>query len=304
MALCFTASLRHQAVAHAERQAQRQVMARSLPFAIGRIINEASLRAPLLCVSATYAMSEVGLFDSADRVGLSFQSIAAAGVVALIPVFSRSVGSGDPGSSELVGQSLKYTSLLVSAGAYAIAAFAQPLVVALYGAGFGLAAELLPMLLLAQALMSADAVLRQALFAHGREYALIGTGVVTLAVKVALLVAFSILFGLRGAAFGVVLSAAATLAADLWLSNRARVGLDIGRYVLAPLACVTAAFVTAALCSKAPAIVEFSLGVLAFAITAALLRVFPAAERRFLLQIVQNGLRRRRKRGNKEGEAR
>jgi O-antigen/teichoic acid export membrane protein len=245
-------------------------------------------------------MSQVGLFDSADRVGLAFQAIAAAGVVALIPVFSRSVETGDPRSSELIGHALKYTSLLVSSGAYVIAALAHPLVVALYGKGFGTAAQLLPTLLLAQALTSGDAVLRQALLAHGREYALIGTGAVALAFKAALTASLAFAFGLEGAALGVLLSTAFGFAGDLWLARRARIGLDIGRFVLAPLACVAAAFVTLALSPQAP-VVKFLLGVFAFGITAVVLRVFPPDERRFLMQIVQNAVRRRRIGRPKEG---
>jgi O-antigen/teichoic acid export membrane protein len=292
MAACFTLRLRRESAWPEKLMTATQVLKRSLPFAIGRLITEGSLRAALLCVSAILAMSQVGLFDSADRVGLAFQAIAAAGVVALIPVFSRSVETADPGASELIGHALKYTSLLVSAGAYVIAALAQPLVVALYGKGFDSAAQLLPTLLLAQALTSGDAVLRQALLAHGREYALIGTGAVALAFKAAITASLAFAFGLEGAAVGVLLSTACGFAGDLWLAQRARIGLDIGRFVLAPLACVAAAFLTLAVVPQTP-VVTFMLGVLAFGIAAAILRVFPADERRFLLQIVQNGLRRR-----------
>ena len=287
MALCFAVSLRALPVVHAAVQCRRRVLQRALPFAIGRILTEANLRTPLLWVSSVFAMSQVGIFDSADRVGLAFQAMAGAGVVALIPVFSRSAEAGDPRSSTLIGYSLKYTSLFVSAGAYVLAAFAGPIMVALYGPGFAKAADVLPLLLLAQSLTSADAVMRQALFAHGREYAIIGTGSVALAIKVALIAALSSLLGLPGAALGVLLSAAATFAIDLWLAQRAGLSLDAGRFVVRPVLCVVAAFVALEVSSARWPVLAFLVGLVAFLIAAAILRVFPNEERRFVLKVLK-----------------
>jgi O-antigen/teichoic acid export membrane protein len=287
MAVMFATALRRLPPAPDGKLRPGQVLQRALPFAIGRMINEGSLRAPLLCVSAAFALSQVGLFDSADRVGQSFQSVAAAGVVALIPVFSRSVAARDPDSPLLIGYSLKYTSLLVSLGAYVIAAFAGPVIGALYGRGFAKAAELLPILLLAQSLMSAEIVLRQALFAHGREYAIIGTGATSLAIKVALIAGLSWFFGLEGAAYGVLISSLSMFAIDLRLARRAGLRLDATRFLFRPVACVAVAFVVIATWSHTAPVTAFVTGLAAFAIAAAILRVFPADERRFLMQVAR-----------------
>jgi O-antigen/teichoic acid export membrane protein len=168
-----------------------------------------------------------------------------------------------------------------------IAASADTVVTALYGRNFAGAAALLPILVLAQSLISAGIVLRQALLAHGREYAIIGTGAASLAIKVSTILGLAWLFGLKGAAYGTLISALAMFAIDLWLSRRAGLSLDQSRFVLGPLACVGAAFAAIELWPHGSRVLAFVTGLVAFTLAAAIFRVFPLHERRFLLQIVR-----------------
>lgn len=287
MGIAFAARLRALPVPAIEARLPLPLLKRALPFAISRALGEGNLRAPLLLVSVALALAEVGVFDAADRVALSFQAIVAASVTALIPLFARTPGTQDADGAQLIGYSLKYTTLLVASGAFMIAACARPLTTILFGEGFAQSADLLPALLLTQVLAAAVVVVRQALVAHGREYTVTGAGMLALALKLACVAALLWPFGLPGATWGVLLATFLTFATELVLARRAGIPLDVPRFVLRPVTCVVAAFGILWLVPDRVPFVQLALGPAIFLLAAAISGLFPIEERRLMLETVR-----------------
>jgi O-antigen/teichoic acid export membrane protein len=254
------------------------LLRQSFPFAIARALNEAGMRVSLLVVSVLFALADVGLFDAGDRLGLSLRAVAGSGIIALIPIFSRSVALNDSDKDHLVAYSIKYVFLVAAGGAFVVAAFADLVMHVLFGAHFASTADLLPALLLAQAFGVADAVVRQALIAHGREYSVIGTSLTTLLLRAGFIALLSLPFGLQGAACGVLASAVITLAVNLFVAGRSGMSLEVARHVVRPAICVLAAFVPLWVLHDRPALLALGAGAVAFAAFAFLLRLFPMRE--------------------------
>jgi O-antigen/teichoic acid export membrane protein len=263
------------------------LLKQSLPFAIARALTEAGMRISLLVVSVLFALADVGLFDAGDRVSLSLRAIAGSGIIALIPIFSRSVALNDSDKDHLVAYSIKYVFLIAAGGAFVVAAFADLVMQLLFGAHFAQTAELLPALLLGQALAVADAVVRQALIAHGREYSVIGASLTTLLLRAGLIALLSLQFGLQGAACGVLVGAVITLALNVFVAGRAGMSLQVARHIVRPLICVLVAFVPLWLLGDRPALLGLIAGAIAFALSAFVLRLFPRREIGFVRDAIR-----------------
>ena len=124
-----------------------------------------------------------------------------------------------------VRYALKYTLLMIGLTGAVLAALGNEIVTLLYGGAYAFSSTILGILLGAQVLISADLVVRQALFAHGRERTAMLTSAATIAVLVALAVGLSVLDGLRGVATSVLLAAAVGLGFDLEVARRCGVML-------------------------------------------------------------------------------
>jgi O-antigen/teichoic acid export membrane protein len=269
----------------------RPLLTTALPFAGVRGINELSLRTPTFVVSSLLGLTATGLYDAADRVSQILQVIIGSGLTALMPLFSRSVEHADEAKDAYVRYALKYTVLTIGLAGAALSALGAEIIALLYGKAYGFSSSILGILLGAQVLISADVVVRQALFAHKRERTAMLTAAATIAMLVAMAAALSALDGLRGVAVSVVLAAAIGLSLDLSIAHRAGVRLQAGAYLLRPaIACVPAFLAAPALpASLWP--LRLALVAVVFAASCALLGVFSASERTMIVHTLSPVLR-------------
>ena len=140
-------------------------------------------------------------------------------------------------------------------------------------------------------LISADVVVRQALFAHRRERTAMLTAAATIAALVALAMALSAVDGLRGVAISVVLAAAIGLCLDLEVARRCGVVLHPVSFLLRPLIACVPAFVAATAMPASFWLLRLVLVVAVFAASCAAFGVFSALERKLIAQMLSPLLR-------------
>ena len=268
-------------------------LARALPFAVNRVLTELTTRAPLLLLPIFFTLKQIGLFDAADRIRLTLGIIVAVATTAIMPAFSRSFTAIANDRLPLVSFSVKYVCLAISLAAIVISIFAELIVAILYGAAFSQSALLLQVLVWTQVLVATDTVLKQAMIANRKEYAVVVRALVGLACLVAFVIGLGYLYGLIGAAAGVLAASAVTLALDLRFVVREVLPIDALQFVVKPVVCALLAGVVLLLLDESPLWLRLVAGVLTFGIAAIIARVLPKAERIFLRDAVRHGLGKR-----------
>jgi O-antigen/teichoic acid export membrane protein len=268
-------------------------MARALPFAVNRVLTELTTRAPLLLLPILFTLKQIGLFDAADRIRFTLGIMVAVATTAIMPAFSRSFAGVANDRVPLVSFSVKYVCVAISLAAIVISIFADVIVAVLYGARFAQSALLLQVLVWTQVLVATDTVLKQAMIASRKEYAVVTRALAGLACLAVLVIALGHRFGLIGAAAAVLTASAATLAMDLRFVAREVLPIDALRFVVKPIACALLAGGVLLLLNGAPLFLRLGAGLLTFALAAVVTRLVPKSERAFLNEAVRHGLGKR-----------
>ena len=264
--------------------------ARTLPFAVNRVLTESTTRAPLLLLPLLFTLADIGIFDAADRIRLTLGIMVAVATTSIMPALSRAFSSGSDGRHALVSFSVKYVCVTLSVAALGISIFAEVIVHILYGAQFAASALLLQVLIWTQVLVATDAVLKQAMIANRREYAVVTRALVGLAVLAALVLGLGHAFGLVGAAAGVLAAAALTLALDAAFVTRQVGAFDAIRFLGKPLACAAIAGSLLVYMDGTSPLVRLAAGLGAFLVIALAVGLFPRPEREFLRAALHHGL--------------
>ncbi len=265
-------------------------LAHTLPFAVNRVLSESSTRAPLLLLPVLFTFVDIGIFDAADRIRLTLGIMVAVATTAIMPALSRAFAGGSDDRHTLVSFSVKYVCVILSVAALGISIFADVIVRILYGAQFAASALLLQVLIWTQVLVATDAVLKQAMIANGREYAVVTRALAGLAVLAALVLGLGHAFGLVGAAAGVLLAAALMLALDAIFVTRDLGNFDAMRYLGKPLACAALAGGVLVYLDGASPVLRLGAGLAAYLLAALALGLLPRAERTFLRDALRHGL--------------
>ena len=265
-------------------------LARALPFAVNRVLTESMTRAPLLLLPLLFTLADIGHFDAADRIRLTLGIMVAVATTAIMPAFARSFASEGADRHALVSFSAKYVCLAVSAAALGISIFADVIVRILYGPKFADSALLLQVLIWTQVLIATDTVLKQAMIAHGREYAVVRRALAGLACLAAAVPGLGHLFGLTGAAIAVLVAAAFILFLDARYVAREVAALDVPQFLLKPLACALLAGAVLIVLDGASPWLRLAAGLGCFAICALVTGLVPRDEQRFLRDALHHGL--------------
>ena len=106
----------------------RDVLTRSLPFALNQAIREVGVRLPSLVLPGTIGLARSGVFDSANRVRSTLGMTMSAAIVGMMPSFARNLAGPGGDSRRLVSYSVKYMCLAMSAVATVIGLCADWLV--------------------------------------------------------------------------------------------------------------------------------------------------------------------------------
>jgi O-antigen/teichoic acid export membrane protein len=263
---------------------------RTLPFAMNRILTEATTRAPLLLLPALFTLADIGIFDAADRIRLTLGIMVAVATTSIMPALSRAFVGGSDSRHALVSFGAKYVCLILSLGALGISIFAEPVIAILFGPRFEASAFLLQVLIWTQVLVATDSVLKQTMIASGREYAVVGRALAGLAALAALVLGLGYAFGLVGAAAGVLVAAAVTLALDAAFVRREISPFEATRFLGRPLACAALAGGVLVWLDGAALLLRLAAGVATFLGAAIALGVMPPAERVFLRDALRHGL--------------
>ncbi len=267
---------------------------RAMPFAVNRLVTESTTRAPLLLLPVLFTLAQIGIFDAADRIRLTLGIMVAVATTAIMPALSRSFADEGTGSRDaLVSFSTKYVCLALSAAALVISIFADAIVHLLYGAKFAQSALLLQVLVWTQVIVATDTVLKQTMIANGREYAVAVRALIGIACLAALVIGLGYLFGLIGAAAGVLTAAFITIAMDTHFVSRNVLDFDAGRFLLKPLAAALAAGAVLVALDGSPLVLRLAAGVGTYGALAFALRLVPAGERAFLREALNHGFRKR-----------
>lgn len=214
----------------------RDMLTRSLPFALNQAVREVGVRLPSLMLPGTIGLARSGVFDTANRVRSTLGMTMSAAIVGMMPSFARNFAEPGGDSGRLVGFSIKYMCLAMSAVATAICLCADWLIGLLFGPAFASASLPLQVLVWAQVLVAVDAVLQQVLLAAGREYAAVGHSAVGVVGQAILILLLATSLDLPGVALAVLLSAALTLALDLRIVVKHVVAIPVGRFAARPIA--------------------------------------------------------------------
>ena len=263
---------------------------RTLPFAVNRVLTESTTRAPLLLLPILFTLADIGLFDAADRIRLTLGIMVAVATTAIMPAFSRAFAGESEDRHALVSFSVKYVCVILSCAALVISIFAEVIVRILYGAQFAASALLLQVLIWTQVLVAADAMLKQAMIANGREYAVVTRALAGLAVLALLVLGLGHAFGLVGAAAGVLAASAFTLSLDAAFVARKVGGFDSTRFLWKPLACAGLAGGLLVYLDGESPLQRLAAGLATYLLASVALGLLPRSERAFLRDALRHGL--------------
>jgi len=266
---------------------------RALPFAVNRLVTEMTTRAPLLLLPIVFTLAQIGIFDAADRIRLTLGIMVAVATTAIMPALSRSFAYESGERRSLVSFSVKYVCLILSCAALLISIFADVIIHVLYGPKFAQSALLLQVLVWTQVLVATDSVLKQAMIANGREYAVAARALVGIACLTALVIGLARAFGLIGAAAAVLASAAITISMDSVFVARQVLPFDVARFLLKPLGCALLAGSLLVALDGASLWLRVAAGFGTYGVAAAVLQLLPRAERDFLLAAARHGFNKR-----------
>lgn len=265
----------------------RQLLTRSVPFAINRAIAEISLRLPSLVLPSAAGLAATGLFDAANRVRGTLGITMSASIIGLMPAFARNARDSGVQSSALIGYSVKYMCIGMSLAATAITLLSAWLVRLLYGPHFDAAVRPLELLVWAQVLVAMDAVLQQAMLAQGAVVPAIRHSAIGVAAQLTLLLVLAATMGLTGAGLAVLLSSAVMLAFDLHYVHRHVAPISIRHAAVIPLASASIAACAMFAVGSGAFFYRLAAAAGAWGIAVALFRLLPREELRFIRRLAK-----------------
>lgn len=285
MAFFFVALRRERQETRGDHTA-RKILTRSVPFAANKAIRELGVRLPSFILPGAVGLAAAGIFDAANRLRSTLAMTMSASIVGLMPAFARHLGQSESGTAGLVGFSMKYMCVAMSALATVIALLSAWIIELLFGAEFVGASLPLQILIWAQVVTAVDAVLQQAMLARGDVFPAIRHSAAGVVGQLALLFFLTAALGLPGAALAALLSATLTLALDLRyvVSNVAEI--SVVRFVVVPLAAAALVAASLLVIHDASFILRLAVAVGAWTVAMALFRVFPREELRFMVEII------------------
>jgi O-antigen/teichoic acid export membrane protein len=282
----FYVALRRRPSDEASLFNMRDLFTRSLPFAINLGVRDLGARLPSLVLPATIGLGPSGIFDTANRVRSTLGMTMSAAIVGMMPSFARNLSEPAAGSERLVGYSVKYMCIGMSAVATIIALCSDWIVRLLFGSAFTGAAQPMQILAWAQVLVAMDAVMQQVMLAAGREYAAVSYSAIGVLAQLALILALASATDLRGVAAALLLSSAVSLALDLRFVARNVAPIAVRTCAGGPLAAAGLVAASVWVLQEQPFVYRVLAAIVAWAAAIAVFRLFPRDELRFLKQVV------------------
>ena len=268
------------------RYPYRELLGRSAPFAMVRVVRELSVRLASFVLPAMMGLHAAGTFDAANRFRSTLGMMMGVSVTGLMPAFTRSFSDPDAKSEGIVGYSLKFMCLGMSVAATAISLLSDWIIVLLFGREFADAAVPLQLLVWAQVLVAVDTVAQQAMLASGSARPAILHSAAGIPVQLGFIVILTSVMGLRGAALAVLLSSATTLALDLrFLAGHAS-GVPVRRYVGRPLAIAFAVACAMFLTNDTSLVIRVAVALGTWCVGMVLFRVISRNELQFMVKLV------------------
>jgi O-antigen/teichoic acid export membrane protein len=284
---CFSIAMRRDPVESRAGHTARSLLTRSVPFAMNKAIREVGIRLPSFVLPGSVGLAAAGIFEAANRLRSTLAMVMSASVVGLMPAFARNLAGSASEADRLVGFSMKYMCVAMSALATGVALLAGWIIELLYGAAFSAASRPLQILIWAQVVTAVDAVLQQAMLARGDVYPAIRNSAAGVIGQLALIFAAAAAFGLQGAACAVLVSALLTLVLDLHFVVRNVAPISVRHFAVAPLAAATVVGATMLFVDQQPFAIRLIAAIGTWALAMALFRVLPRAELRFMWQILR-----------------
>lgn len=264
----------------------RDLLTRSVPFALNRAVGEVGARLPSLILPGTAGLSAAGIFDSANRIRSTLGMTIAAAIVGLMPSFARNFSDPGAKSERLVGYSIKYMCLAMAAVATLIDLAAEWIISLLFGVEFEAASRLLQLLVWVQVFVAVDAVLQQAMLAAGHSYATVRHSVAGVVGQLVLIFLLVSVLGLTGVALAVLLSSALTLLLNLRYVVKNVSAIPIVKFAVAPL---TAAVLVAGMMfvvHDRTFVVRLLVSIVAWGVAMSVFRLLPREEFGFMRRVV------------------
>jgi O-antigen/teichoic acid export membrane protein len=264
----------------------RNLLVRSLPFALNRIIVDVATRLPALVLPPTLGLAKAGLFDSAERIRSSLSMTTGATMLGMMPAFARNFSGLGTKSEKLIAYSAKYVALTISMVATGIAVFAFWIIQILYGQLFADAVLPLQILVWSQVVFAVDSVLRQAMLAARHEFAAVRRALAGLLLTFVSIVLAAKFTDLPGVSIAILISATILLAYDLHFVVRYIARIEIFSFIAAPLLGAMLVGAALILVDQDAMLLRILVAFLGWILVLIIFRLLPVEELRLLRQIL------------------
>jgi len=264
----------------------RNLLFRSFPFALNKILNDLVMRMPALILPAILGLAKSGLFDAAERARNAVAMAMQATMLGMMPALARNFSDTGERSGQLISYSAKYVAICIGLVATGIAVLASWIIRLLYGDHFVAAILPLQILVWAQVVIAVDAVLRQTMMAARHEYSAVRRTLMGLIVQFGVIVLAARPLGLVGVSVGMLLAAIVLLSVDVAFVHRRVASLRTGSAVVAPLSASLLIGTALALIDYDDLFMRTVVAVAGWALAFVFLRLIPREELAILQRIV------------------
>lgn len=282
----FLPMLWRRTASHETASGARDLLVRSVPFALNRIIMDLVARLPALVLPPVVGLARAGLFDAAERLRSTLGMTVSVTMLGMMPAFARNFSGSGSRSDMLIAYSAKYVAICISLVATGIAVFAAWIIQILYGKEFVDAVLPLQILAWAQVVVAVDSVLKQAMLAARHEYSAVRRALAGLVIQFVLIVAMARFLDLPGVSLGILISAVILLGIDLHFVVRRVARIQIFAFVAAPLLGAMMIGAVLILVDQDAILTRLVVAVFGWAVATAGLRLMPRDEARLLRQIL------------------
>lgn len=264
----------------------RNLLVRSLPFALNKIIVDVATRLPALVLPSTLGLAKAGLFDSAERIRSSLSMTTGATMLGMIPAFARNFSGQGTKSETLIAYSAKYVAVSISLVATGISVFAFWIVQILYGQVFADAVLPLQILIWSQVVLAVDSVLRQAMLAARHEFAAVRRALAGLLITFVSIVLTAQFAELPGVSIAILVAAIILLGLDLHFVVRYIAPIELFSFIVAPLLAALLVGAALILVDQDAMLLRILVAFLGWILVVFIFRLLPAEEARLLRQIL------------------
>jgi O-antigen/teichoic acid export membrane protein len=215
----------------------RRMLLTSFPFAIQGLLNKAFTQLNTVILPIFISIGLVGIFDAANRIQRTGNTVVPAVTMAVLPALSRTFVTNRQQSVALVEKALKLLLVIVFPFVLIVTIAADQILPVLYGSGYGAAVPVLRIVIWAQVFFVADAVMNQIMMASNNERPMVRRAALSLAANVILTALLAPRYGALGAAWAVVLTAVLNLALDAQFVTMKVCRLSLASSVAKPFLC-------------------------------------------------------------------